>query len=1031
MTNFFSEILLACLILGLYFTIQTFRKGDFKYKENRLFAFFCIFSVIWSLGFYGVIIQTNPNVAYNYRAFGMIGTFGYLITAQFIICYFSNINKYIRYFVQAFSLLGIPIYFFVIQKDECSYKLTEIGMTYSFPSSFWNTVYIIYSIIMAFSMLHMLLHMVKRSKTQKLRDLGKKLLAAELVLVIGMLLDTIFPIIGKTAIPGSTIGQFVALAVMYNTMTFVAKSRITINNMSEFIYYSITVPVIVCDPQMNVQIINDVGYSFLGIPNDTNLNDYSINSLFNLKDNNDISNDILSFEGKSTNIEANCINNSFYCNLSINKILDSYNDHIGYIIIVTNLTERMKTMQKLEAAMLEAENANNAKSTFLASMSHEIRTPMNAIIGFSELTLKMDIDDEVRKNVEDIKLASNNLLALINDILDISKIESGKMELVLDNYHTSSLLRDVSLIIEAQASKKDLNFHLNVDEKLPKILYGDRVRLRGILINILNNSVKYTTKGSISLDVAMKKYTFDVATIEFKITDTGIGIPPEKLNNLFNTFERVDPKHHYRVEGSGLGLAIANGYVSLMGGTITVDSIPNSGSVFKVTIEQQIIDSAPIDTDFLNQYNTFNGNKESMHITNTKVLIVDDNLVNLRVASGLLAIYGLSIDTTSSGEEAVSMCQNTHYDMIFLDQMMPGMDGITAMKHIREINSHYAYGGDCKIIVLTADAIKGVREKLIESGFDEYLGKPINLTRLEQLFVEFIPSKNIYYTENDNSKPKIDNTSINDNTVNTSVVNANSINSNAINSDTVNNNLIDANSINDNNNLNLNNINDGSLSNTDIANVNDNDDGISTETITFLTNKLAQVDVAMGITNCGSNINNYLEVLKITYEHGHKQLEELSEFLKQEDYENYIIKIHSLKSTSLSIGAVNISDIAKLSEEKGRGGDTAYLVENFPKFKTYYSDLLKDIESVLIYYKLISSETETYNELNEAMIPTLLSNIERCINSYNFTKIFDILTEIRSYTIPEKYKDMFEKMDTLMEDLLVDELMELIQEFRE
>lgn len=971
MTNFFSEALFACLILGIYFMLQTFRKGGFKYKENRLFAIFCFSSVIWSLGFYGVIIQTKPDSAYIYRAIGMIGTFGYLISAQFIISYFSNINKTIRYTAEVFSFTGIIIYFFIIQKNQVTYSLSEIGMTYSFTSSFWNNAYITYSVIMALSMLAMVIYMIKKSPIQRIRDLGKKLLATEIVLIFGMLLDTIFPMFGKTAIPGSTIGQFIGLAVMYHTMTFVSKSRITISNMSEFVYFSITVPVLVFDSNMKLQILNDTGYSFLGIDKSSKLDTYSIDDLFELKEAN-----IYKFSGKAKDADAICKHNELYCNLSINKILDSYNDHMGYIIIVTDLSERMKSMEKLEAAMKDAEYANQAKSTFLANMSHEIRTPMNAIIGFSELTLKMNIDEQVRKNVEDIKWASNNLLAIINDILDISKIESGKMELVLDDYYTASLLSDVSLIMAPQAAKKGLEFHMNVADNIPRTLYGDKVRLRGILINILNNAVKYTQKGSVTLDVSIASHTIDTVTIEFKITDTGIGIPKENIQHLFDIFERVDTKHHYRVEGSGLGLAIANGYVALMDGAIEVDSTPDVGSTFKITIVQKVINATPIDKESINQHTISENKNKTMHIEGIRVLVVDDNLVNLRVAHGLLTCYNLSVDTASSGEEAINMCKQTEYDMVFLDQMMPDMDGIETMKHIRDISAHYNHNGKCKIIVLTADAIKGSRERLLESGFDEYLGKPINLPRLDQLFINFIPADKITYSDTfENNNDSFD----------------------ANTSDTADTSSIES----------------------------------STDTTTYLTNQLAQVNVAMGMANCGGNQQNYLQILKITYEHGYKQLNELEQLLNAKDYTTYTIKVHALKSTSLNIGASSLSDMAKLHEEHGKNGDYEYIENNFDSLKTNYIELLKDIEAVLIHYELISNDKDEQKVIDESMIQPLLSYVERCLNSFNFGKIFDILAEIKTYTFPEKYDEMFNKMELLMDDLAVDELKELVEEWRE
>ena len=749
MNLIFSQILFACFILALYFCFTIIRKKEFRYKENRMFAFLCLSSAIWSFGFFGVFRQTIPERAYIWRAIGMIGTFGYLITAQFLISYLSGIKKVYKYMANAFSCFGIIIYFFNIQKDQVTYTPSKYGMTYSFNPGLWNNLYIGYSVIVALNMLLIIIYMLRHSPTQRLKDLGKQLFLTEIIIVLGMLFDTILPLIGMGAIPGSSLAQFLGLAVMYNAIIFVSHSRINISNMSEFIYYSLTVPVLVYDAKHRLQILNDTAYSFLGVENDIHENT-NIEQLFSFQEHN-----IFDYEEKSKDIDAICCHNQLYCSLSINKIYDKYGDVIGHILIVTDLSERMKSMKRLEEAMKEAEYANKAKSIFLANMSHEIRTPMNAIIGFSELVLKMDIPTEVRKHIEDIKWSSNNLLAIINDILDISKIESGKAELIPDNYYIGSLFRDVSLIIAPQAEKKGLTFDMKIEESIPRELCGDKVRIRGILINILNNAVKYTQKGSVFFEASILNQTSENVTLKFKISDTGIGIKEEDLENVFHNFERIDQKINYGIEGSGLGLAIANEYVSLMGGNITVESTYGKGSVFTVTIIQQIIDSRPLEKDYSNLTpEHISDGISDLKIDGLSVLVTDDNLVNLRVAHGILSCYGLLVDTATTGKEAIQLCKTKKYDLVFMDQMMPEMDGVEAMQELRTLNSHYALGGKGKIIVLTADAIKGTREHLIKQGFDEYLGKPINIEQLERLFLRFIPQDKIHFQPKEEPEKK-------------------------------------------------------------------------------------------------------------------------------------------------------------------------------------------------------------------------------------------------------------------------------------
>ena len=510
---------------------------------------------------------------------------------------------------------------------------------------------------------------------------------------------------------------------------------------------------------------------------------------------------------------------------------------------------------------------------------------------------------------------------------------------------------------------------MKVAEQMPKELYGDKVRIRGILINILNNAVKYTLKGQVSFEISILKQTEDFAQLSFKISDTGIGIRQENLKNLFKNFERLDHKINYGIEGSGLGLAIANGYVTLMNGEIQVESTYGEGSVFTVILEQNIIDATPLEKDFLHKKKPLHSsNTSDMKIHGLQVLVTDDNLVNLRVAHGILSYYGLLVDTASSGMEAIELCRSKKYDLVFMDQMMPGLDGIETMIQIRDINSHYGFGGDCKIIVLTADAIKGTREHLIDKGFDEYLGKPINTAELEELFIHFIPSDRITYHSPDEDS-----------------------------------------------------VGKEKREETEQTSKNEKE-------LLFLKEKLPDVKVEEGIINCGGEIEDYLKILQITYEYGEKHLAELESAWKQQDYENYIIKIHALKSTSLSIGATELSAFARKQEESGRAGDFTYIDQNITAFQKDYRALLNDLEKVLSHYQMLEPvpKTDTLPGLDETTILPILNNVEHCIDDFDFGKVFEILEEMKKYTLSEKYKSLFSKIEELMETMSVEEIKELL-----
>ncbi len=725
-------ILLVFSVLAIFYACIILLSEHRKDTENKLLVVFCMSSAIWSVGFGALILQTEPEWAYRCRVFGMIGTILYLISGQMLISYLSGIRRYWTKYFDGFAGLGIIVYFLTVERSQTIYQLDRSGMTYSFKPGIANTIYTAYSLILAFLMFGIALYMCF-SKTKRIRFFGKIFIIVDLIMLLGTVLDTVFPLMGIPAIPGSTMTQFLGVVVLYMAITANNRSKINIANMSEFIYYSLSMPVLIFDAKGRLQIANDEAAKFLDI--DRSLMSHQNIRLGQYFDVNDVL--IFDFERMKHTADCLCIHNNVYCNLAISKIQDRYNDVIGYIIIVTDLSERMKNLQRLEEAKQEAEAANRSKSAFLANMSHEIRTPMNAILGFSELALKKNDPESMHEYVRDIKNSSLNLLAVINDILDISKLDSGKAELSCSNYRSAALLQEVYHIIDIQAKKKGLMFEMNTDPQIPNELYGDKTRIRGILINILNNAVKYTEQGSVTFNVRMINKDENEVTMEFKVSDTGIGLKKSSMEHLFDSFTRFDSQRNSNIEGTGLGLAIVNGYVKLMGGTIDVDSVYGQGSTFTVTLRQKIVDDSPISLTQPVIQDSNSLNADEIIIKDTRVLVTDDNHINLKVIKNTLEYYGLAVDTAASGVEAIQLCKEKSYDLIFMDQMMPVMDGIETMQRLR------AMGVKAKIIALTANAILGVRDELLEKGFDEYLSKPIQFPELDKLLKCFVPTEKI------------------------------------------------------------------------------------------------------------------------------------------------------------------------------------------------------------------------------------------------------------------------------------------------
>ena len=399
---------------------------------------------------------------------------------------------------------------------------------------------------------------------------------------------------------------------------------------------------------------------------------------------------------------------------------------------------------ELAEANMKVEAANQAKTIFLAKMSHEIRTPMNAIIGFSEILLKNKMYKENIEYVENIRSSSYNLLTIINEILDISKIESGKLEIVNDTYDIKKMLENVIVQIKALSDKKGLDFICDISPNLPKTLYSDEIRIKEILINILNNAVKYTQEGFVKLSVNMIVDSKNVNVLCLQVEDSGIGIDTKNFNMIFRDFQQIEQKENAGIEGTGLGLSIVKGYVDLMEGELCVSSKPGKGSIFTVCLPQIVTDSTPIGEININSTSDIKSNIGNLKISDTSVLVVDDNIINLKVISKGLECYGIKADTADSGTSAISKCKEKEYDIVFMDIMMPEIDGYESMREIRKISNYYN-NGNVKIVALTANAIKGVREEIMSAGFDNYLKKPIEFDKLEKFLIDTIDADKVSY----------------------------------------------------------------------------------------------------------------------------------------------------------------------------------------------------------------------------------------------------------------------------------------------
>ncbi len=398
--------------------------------------------------------------------------------------------------------------------------------------------------------------------------------------------------------------------------------------------------------------------------------------------------------------------------------------------------EAQVLLQKKNAADV----ANKAKSSFLAQMSHEIRTPINAVLGMNEMILRKSKDDEILEYSENIDSAGKTLLALINSILDFSKIEDGKMDIIPANYNTVSLIKNPVNAILQRAESKGLTLLVDVDDSLPKVLFGDDVRVTQVIMNLLTNAVKYTEKGSITYTIKCEERYDDKIKLYVSVKDTGIGIKPEDLDRLSVSFERLEEKRNRNIEGTGLGMAIVTNLLKMMGSKICVESTYGQGSLFYFVLEQTVVDDTPVGS--LNDFKEDSAAKRSgddlISAPSARILVCDDNELNLKVAKHLLKLCEINPDMVSSGEEVIKKMEQNTYDIVFIDHMMPVMDGIDTL---HELQARSLIPENTKVIVLTANAVVGAREEYLKEGFDDYLSKPIEIPNLVEMLTKYLPQQ--------------------------------------------------------------------------------------------------------------------------------------------------------------------------------------------------------------------------------------------------------------------------------------------------
>lgn len=643
-------------------------------------------------------------------------------------------------------------------------------------------------------------------------------------------------------------------------------------------------------------------------------------------------------------------NQQFYYQMAFTRVesdKDSTNIVLAYRDVDGVVKEEQEKKQQLKAALLQAEAANKSKSQFLANMSHEIRTPINAILGMDAMILRESSEEVIKGYAKDIKTASNTLLALINDILDFSKIESGKMDIIPTKYQLDSVLNDLINMVKPKANEKGLELELVLNPNTPAKLYGDEIRVKQVMLNILNNAVKYTKKGKITWLVDYENIQPDICILKVDVVDTGIGIRPEDLKKIYSPYERVDHVENKSVEGTGLGLSITKNLLEMMGSELVVESTYGEGSKFSFVIEQSMWGSEPIGDNLLVTYEN-EEMPEKFHAPTASVLVVDDVEMNLTVIKGLLKRVEINPELCISGEEAIELANEKKYDVILLDAMMPNMSGEETLQCIRKSS---AFNRETPIVVLTANAIVGARDEYLAIGFDDYISKPVNGEQLENIIQNYLPEeKQMIVTESTSSKD--------------------------------------------------------SKSDVESAEI-------------HKIKKIQTINVSEGIKAAGGK-DTYISVCSNFYETASARIQMISDYFNNEDYDNYTIQAHALKSSARLIGALELSELALEMELAGKEKNAEQIKEKTKMLLDMYKGIQSELKS--IFDANTGEDEKNKKELTKKKLNRKLSELKELMEAFDFETAQMLFASLKDFRLPEDFANSYDKLKVSMAEVNNEEI---------
>lgn len=602
-------------------------------------------------------------------------------------------------------------------------------------------------------------------------------------------------------------------------------------------------------------------------------------------------------------------------------------------------------VEELEYARNKADEANKAKSHFLANMSHEIRTPINAVLGMDEMILRESSEEPVIAYAENIQNAGHTLLSIVNDILDFSKVEEGKMEILPTQYELGTVINDLMNMVRSRAERKGLHLEVSANEDTPHLLFGDEIRIKQCILNILTNSVKYTEKGTVKLTVDFEKKDKSTIRLKIKVSDTGIGIKEEDIAKLFLPFKRLEESRNRTIEGAGLGITITQNLLSLMGSELRVQSVYGQGSEFSFDIEQKVIQWEPIGDLVHTDANAKTHPKqyhESFHAPQAHILVVDDMELNLTVFKSLLKKTKVNIDTATSGKEAIQKLTQGTYDLLFLDHLMPEMDGIQTFHEIKKIPT---LPPQFPCIILTANAISGAREMFMAEGFTDYLSKPVSGNELESMLLQHLPKEKIITKSDSDFVPDEDSHAT-----------------------------------------------DASA-----------EDRKTLQTLNNIGQRVFGIQLSDALTNCGG-YEFFYDVISDFHSVIQDKAELISLYAKEQNFKNYTILVHALKSSARIIGAMQLHEEAKYLEACGNAENAEEIAAKTPALLEHYKKYAVSLTPLL---GIHVSDTADKKQISERELADAFSGIKECAEAGDLQSIQNILDMLEEFAIPESHAEQY------------------------